>query len=372
MGKKAEGEAKIFIETGLAMMTVLGVLLMGIVLLFKTPILLLCGATDRIFPLSGSYLGITAFGLPFFLFSSASSHLIRADGSPAFSMISTSLGAVLNIFLDWLFMIVFGWGIEGAALATIIGQFVSFVLCVFYFTRFRSFKISLKTSGIKIKYIGNIARLGASNFLNFIVMMTVNIVLNNMLKRYGALSVYGSEIPLAVSGIIAKLNTILSAFAVGIALGCQPILGFNMGAKNYGRIKETYKKALTVSLCISMLGFLVFQLFPRQVAGIFGIGSELYFEFAERYLRIFMMLVCVFGIQPLSVNYFTATGKARQGIILSISRQGFILLPLLVVLPMVFGINGILYAGPASDALACALSLFMVFRDFKKMPVISP
>lgn len=200
--------------------------------------------------------------------------------------------------------------------------------------------------GLRRQYGVRIAKLGTSNFVNHSIMMLVNIVMNNTLAYYGALSIYGSDIPLAVSGVIAKLNSILSAFSVGLAQGCQPILGFNMGAKNFDRVKGTYKRALAIALSISFFAFALFQLFPRQIVSIFGTGDELYFQFAEQYMRIFMMMVCIFGIQPLSVNYFTAIGNVKQGLLLSLSRQGLILVPLLILMPMAFGLNGVLYAGP--------------------------
>lgn len=370
VGAKKQEEARRFIGTGLTLMSILGIFLMAMVLLLKTPILLLCGATEQVLPYSQLYLGITAFGLPFLLFTNAGSILIRADGSPSYSMTCTVTGAVLNVFLDWLFMFVFQWGIQGAAVATIVGQIVSFLLCVRYFPRFKTLKIELAMLGLKLKYVVKIAKLGTSNFINHTIMMLVNIVMNNTLTHYGALSVYGSETPLAVSGVVAKLNSILAAFAVGLAQGCQPILGFNMGAKNFGRVKETYKKAVLVAVAISVLAFLLFQTFPRQITGIFGTGDELYFEFAERYLRIFMMMVCVYGIQPMTVNYFTSIGDVRQGIVLSLSRQGFFLLPLLIGLPMWFGLDGVLYAGPIADSLACVLSLVLVGVNFRRLTVM--
>lgn len=365
LGAKKEEEAKQFIGTGIALMSVTGVLIMCIVALFKNPILTACGATESVLPYARLYLGITAFGIPFSLFFSAGSFLIRADGSPAYSMICTVTGAVLNVFLDWLFMFVFEWGIQGAAAATVTGQMVSFVLCLRYFFRFKSFKIKRETLRLKHRYVLKIAKSGASNFINQIIMMTVNIVMNNTLTYYGTMSVYGSDIPLAVSGVIAKLNTILSSFSVGLAQGCQPIWSFNMGAQNYDRVKKTYKRALSMAMVISITAFLLFQLFPRQIVSIFGVGDELYFRFAERYMRIFMFMVCVFGVQPLSINYFTGTGNVRQGVVISLSRQGFFLIPLLIVLPMIFGIDGALYAGPIADFSACVLSLTMVYRNFK-------
>lgn len=367
LGAKKEDEAKRFVGTGLTLMSILGIVIMFIVLLFKTPILMLCGATENVLSYSQLYLGITAIGIPFLLFTTSASNLIRADGSPSYSMMCTLVGAILNVFLDWLFMFVFKWGIQGAAVATIIGQIISFILCICYFLKFKTFKIKMKMLGLRLKYVIKIIKFGTSNFINLSIMMVVNIVMNNTLTHYGALSIYGSDIPLAVSGVIAKLNSILAAFAVGLSQGCQPILGFNMGAKNYDRVKETYKKAVSFALVISVLAFLSFQLFPRQITSIFGTGDELYFQFAERYLRIFMMMTCIYGIQPLSVNYFTGIGNVRQGIVISLSRQGFFLLPLLFVLPMIFGIDGVLYAGPIADFMACVLSLTLVFRNFKKL-----
>jgi putative MATE family efflux protein len=365
MGRKDEAEAKGFVGTGLTMIVITGILLMTAVLLFKTRLLILFGATESILPLSKSYLGITGFGIPFLLFSGMASLLIRSDGSPAYSMMCTLSGAVLNVFLDWLFMYPLGWGLPGAAFATVISQVVSFSFAIVYFIRFKAFKIERAIICLKTKDIPGIAKLGSSNCINQLMIMTVAIAMNNSLRYYGARSVYGSEIPLAVSGIIVKINSVLLSFAVGIALGCQPIFGFNMGAKNYEKIKETYKKALAASLCVCVIAFLGFQFFPRQITGIFGVGSDMYFEFADRYLRIYLMMVFAFGIQPLSINYFTSTGRAQQALVLTLSRQGFLFLPLIIILPRFFGIDGVLYAGPIADALAYTLSLFMVFRDFK-------
>lgn len=367
IGAKKEEEAKKIVGTGITLMGIVGILIMCFVLIFKTPILILCGATENVLPYAQIYLGITAFGFPLLLFSNAASSLIRSDGSPSYSMFCTIIGAILNVFLDWLFMFIFKWGIQGAAVATVIGQFVSFILCVCYFPKFKTFSISLKMLGVNLEYAIRIIKLGTSNFANHMIMMLVNIVLNNMLKKYGALSIYGSDIPLAVSGIAAKLNSVLMAFAVGLAQGCQPILGFNMGAKNYQRVKETYKKAVLLAIVIGIVAFSIFQLFPRQITSIFGTGEELYFQFAEKYLRIYMMMVCLIGVQPMTINYFTSTGNVRQGIIISISRQGFFLIPLLLVLPMFFGINGVLYAGPVADLFACVLALSMIAYNFKKL-----
>lgn len=366
MGKKQEDEAKRFLGTGITFMFALGIFIMTVVFVLKRQILAICGATEASMPLALSYLTITNIGLPFFLFSNGGCHMIRADGSPTYSMLCNVSGAILNVFLDALFMFKFGWGIKGAALATITGQIFSFVLCATYFFHMKSFHFSFKMLGIRLNYLVRIMKLGLSNFINQIIMMIVNITLNNMLKTYGAISIYGEDIPLAVSGVVAKLNSIVSAFSVGLAQGCQPIWGFNLGAKNYGRVKETYKKALAAALGVGLVVFLAFQIFPTQIVSIFGSGEDLYYEFATKYMRIYLMFVFVQTVQPLSVNYFTGIGNMKQGVLISLSRQGFLLLPMLVIFPLIFGgINGILYAGPVSDAIACVLALSLVFYNFR-------
>lgn len=368
MGKRQEEEAKRFIGTGITFMCLLGMLIMLLIFLCKRQILLLCGATEASLPLALSYLTITNFGLPFFLFSHGGCHMIRADGSPTYSMFCNVSGAVLNVFLDALFMYGFGWGIRGAALATVAGQIFSFALCVFYFTNISSLGLSWRMLGIRTRYLLQIVRLGLSNFINQIIMMLVNITLNNMLKTYGAVSIYGEDIPLAVAGVVAKLNSIISSFSVGLAQGCQPIWGFNLGAKNYERVKETYKKALAVALSVGAAVFLAFQFFPTQIVSIFGSGEALYYEFATQYMRVYLFFVFVQTIQPLSVNYFTGIGNMRQGLLISLSRQGFLLLPMLVIFPRFFGgLNGVLYAGPTSDAAAAVLALSMVAYNFRQL-----
>ena len=365
LGAKREEEAKQFIGTGLTMTAFVGVLFMVFVLLLKTPILNICGATENVLPLAQDYLGITAIGIPFLLFTSTASTIIRADGSPSYSMMCMISGAALNVFLDWLFLFVFDWGIQGATAATVISQVVSFGICIRYFPKFKTFPIRKEMLGLKAEYMSRIAKLGTSNFLNHLIMMLVNIVLNNSLTYYGAMSVYGKDIPLSVSGVAAKLNSIMVSFVVGLSHGCQPILGFNMGAKNYDRVKKTYLTAVKIGMVISFIGFGLFQLFPREIISIFGAGEALYFDFAEKYLRIYMFMVWTFGLQPITVNYFTSIGNVKQGIVLSASRQGFLLLPILLLLPLKFGLNGVLFAAPIADALAAILSVSMVAVNFR-------
>lgn len=367
LGARQEEEAKRFVGAGIVLCAVLATFLFLLVFLLRSPIIRAFGASETVYPLAMDYLGIIVFGLPMLIFINFSGVMIRADRSPNYSMISLVSGAVINVGLDALFMLVFGWGIKGAALATVLGQLVSFLVCVRYFFSFKTFPIEKKYFNLDPSYVISIVKLGTANFINHMVMAIVNITLNNTLKHYGALSVYGSDIPVAVAGIVSKVNAILIAFLVGTAQGCQPIFSFNMGAKNYKRVKKTYIIAVSAGLVFGIITFAIFQLFPRQITSMFGSGNELYYSFSSQYLRIYMMMVCVLGLQPISINYFTSIGNTRQGIILSLSRQGFFLLPLILILPAIFGINGVLAAGPLADLAAAVLTVFLVRSSFKKL-----
>lgn len=367
MGAKNEEKAKSILGTGLCLLPLIGLTILAVALIFKEDILYICGATEKVFPYAIRYFSITAIGLPFLIFSNGASHLIRADGSPTYSMGCNITGACLNIFLDWLFMYKFNLDIEGAAYATVISQMIAALIAFCYFFKFKTFKITLSILRLKAENILKIFRLGVPNFVNLTIMMLVNIVLNNTLTSYGSTDIYGSDIPLAVSGVVAKLNSILGAFTVGLAQGCQPIFSYNMGAENYGRVKKTYKTALFISLGFGIIFFCAFQLFPQQIVSVFGSGDKLYFEFAVKYMRIYMMMVCVMGVQPLSINYFSGTGNTSKGLFLSFSRQGLFLIPLLIILPRFFGLNGVLIAGPAADFTAFVFSLILVFLSFRSL-----
>lgn len=365
LGSKQKERAKGFVGTGLTLMIILGFIILALIQMFSTQILKLCGITENTLPYARLYLETMSLGIPFQMFTHGAGSLIRSDGSPVYAMFCNVTGTVINMLLDWLFIIGFHWGVQGAALATLAGEAISFFLCFRYFLQFKTFSIKWKMLVLRPGYVIRIVKLGLCGFINGMIMMFVGIIMNNTLIYYGSLSVYGDDIPLAVAGIAGKLNGLLGAFIMGLNQGCQPIFGYNMGAGNYERVKEAYDKALTMSFVIGFVSFLICQIFPRELIQIFGGGDDLYFEFAERYLRIHMLTIALSGVQPLSAGYFTGTGNVRQGIILSLSRQGFFLVPMLILLPAIFGLDGVLYAGPAADVLACALSLAMVSRSFK-------
>lgn len=198
-------------------------------------------------------------------------------------------------------------------------------------------------------------------------MAVVQIVLNNTLAHYGALSIYGSDIPLACAGIISKVNMIFMSFVIGISQGVQPIIGFNYGAALYRRVKKSYLLALAVATGLSLAAFACFQLFPRQIISIFGTGSEMYYQFSERYFRIYMFLTLINGIQPVTSNFFNSIGKARLGVFMSLTRQILFLLPLIVIFPLFMGIDGVMYAGPIADGAAAIVCGLFTVRELREL-----
>lgn len=367
IGGKRNDEAAHFTGNAVILAVILGIVVMAVSLIFLEPMLVLFGATENVLPFALNYTGITALGIPFLLFSTSMSYIIRADGSPRFSMILIASGAVLNIGLDALFMIVFGWGIAGAATATLISQVLSAVIAFSYLPRFKNVSITKETLRLRGDVIKQMVKLGISYFFFQFATMLSQIVLNNALTDYGAMSAYGSDIPLAVAAVVSKVSVIFMCILQGIGQSTQPIFGFNYGAKRYDRVRETYLKALAADFVVSIIAFIVFQVFPREIIGIFGDGSEEYFHFGEQYMRIFMMMIIISGVQPLTGQMFTAIGKAGKGLILSLSRQGYFLIPLLFILPRIFGINGVLYAAPIADVLAAILASIFAIIELHRM-----
>ena len=353
--------------TGLSMLVICGVIIAAVVLVFLNPLLHLFGVTAKILPYAQDYTGITAFGIPFLILTTGGNHLIRADRSPTYSMTCMLTGAIINTILDPLFIFGFHWGIKGAAWATVIGQIASGCLVIVYFVRFKKMGLTVEMLKPRGMYIKGILTLGMASCINQIAMAIVQIVLNNTLRYYGSLSVYGSDIPLACVGVIAKVNMVFMAICIGISQGSQPIWGFNYGAKKYDRVRQAYRYSVTACTVIAAIFFFCFQIFPHQIVGIFGTGSDLYFQFAERYLKIFMFMTFANGIQPVSSGFFTSIGMAKLGIVMSLTRQVIFLLPLIIIFPLFMGIDGVMYAGPIADAAAFALAIVFARRELGKM-----
>ena len=367
MGAGREKKASSIAGTALSTLVNTGEILAVAVLLILRPLLSLFGATTDVMPYAVEYLGITAVGLPFYALSIGGNHIVRADRSPTYSMTCVLTGAIINTILDPLFIFGFGWGIKGAAWATVIGQVVSGILVIIYFGKFRKMYLEMSMLKPSSECLKAIISLGMASCINQIAMAVVQIVLNNILRYYGGLSVYGSDIPIACVGVISKVNQVFMAICIGISQGCQPIWGFNYGAKKYDRVRLAYRYSVTACTVIATIFFLCFQLFPHQIVSIFGTGSDLYFQFAERYLKIFMFMTFANGIQPMSSGFFTSIGKAKLGIVMSLTRQVLFLLPLIVVFSLIMGIDGVMYAGPIADAAALSLAILFARRELVAM-----
>ena len=367
MGAGHEKKASSIAGTALSSLVILGTILAIIVLVFLQPLLSLFGATKDVMPYAVDYLGITAVGLPFYVLSVGGNHLVRADRSPTYSMTCVLTGAIINTILDPLFIFGFGWGIKGAAWATVIGQIVSGILVIIYFAKLRKMYLDRSMLKPSLGCLGAIISLGMASCINQIAMAVVQIVMNNILRYYGGLSVYGSDIPIACVGVISKVNMVFMAICIGISQGCQPIWGFNYGARKYDRVRLAYRYSVTACTVIATIFFICFQVFPHQIVSIFGTGSDLYFQFAERYLKIFMFMTFANGIQPVSSAFFTSIGKAKLGIVMSLTRQVLFLLPLILVFSVTMGIDGVMYAGPIADAAAFVLAVLFARKELKAM-----
>lgn len=366
LGQRIEDKAKSIVGNGMTLMLSCGIAAAVLAEIFLHPLLIAFGGRGQTLAYAMEYTRILALGFPFAILGTGASQLIRADGSPRYAMVSTMSGAVLNCILDPIFIFVLDMGMTGAALATIIGQFVSGLLILSYFTRFKTFRLTPHDFAPRKKSVLQILKLGFAAGVNQLTITLVQIVMNNTLGHYGELSRYGRDIPLACVGIISKVSAIFNSVIFGISQSTQPMLGYNYGAKNYARVKNAFKRTLLIVTSVSTAAFLCFQIFPRQIIGLFGSGDALYYEFALRYFHIFLFCTFIVGAQILCAQFFPSIGKGGVGAVVSLSRQVFFLLPLVIVFPLIWGIDGVLWAGPIADGASGVLALLLVWREMKK------
>ena len=363
LGRKEVEKARKIAGTAVVQLIVMGIAVCVLVQIFLAPLMQLFGATDQIFDYAMEYSRITAYGIPFFLFSTGFNPLVRSDGRATFSMMAIIAGAVLNTVLDPIFIFVFQMGISGAAWATVISQMVSALLLFAYIPEFRSVKFQWEDFIPHMKQVKAIAALGLTSFIFQISALIVQIVSNNLLKTYGAMSIYGSEIPIAVGGIVSKVFVIFIALIIGMTQGVQPIVGYNYGAKYYERVRQTIFLALKIGFGLSFVTWAVFEIFPLQIIQLFGNGNDLYFEFGIRYMRYFMLFTLINGITILITTFFPAIGKAKTGAFLSLARQLLILLPVMLLMTYIFGVEGMMFATPVSDVIALVLCVYFFKRE---------
>ena len=367
LGEKKKKEAENGVGNGIMLSIIVSVIFCIVTLLFLPQFLKIFGCTENLKSYAMTYGTIIAIGFPFSMIGTTLNSIIRADGSPKYSMFSMISGAVLNTILDPIFIFVLHKGVEGAAIATVISQIVTFILNVIYIKRFKTIKISKDCFKLQFNICKKVAMLGVSSFITQMSFVCVMAVENNLLGKYGAESKYGAEIPITVLGIVMKINQILNSIIVGIAAGSQPIWGYNYGAKKFDRVKQTLKIVLSASVIISTIAFILFQTIPDKLILLFGSGDENYMDFACLAFRTYLML-CIFnGVQIPSGIFFQAIGQSTKSAILSLSRQIVILIPSMIILSQLFGIIGVLSAGPVADGLAFILAVSLLLRESKKL-----
>lgn len=359
--------AKNGVGNSYSMLIISGVLLSILAFLFMEPLLLMFGGTPDVMPYAIRYMRIIILGFPAVIMGVGLNSSIRADGSPKYAMAIMLLGAFVNTVLDPLFILKFKMGMEGAALATILGQYATMILGLIYLPRFKNVKFDKDAFKLRKSICTKICSLGTSSFISQAAIIAVMFVTNQLIVIYGAKSIYGSDIPMAVFGIAMKVYQILNATLLGLALGSQPIAGFNYGAKNYDRVRETFKTTVKISTICGIVAWVFFMFFPMQIISIFGSESALYNEFAVLSFRLHLPFCFITGFYVTSSILFQAIGKPKTATILSLAKQILLYIPVTFVMSLIFGIKGTLAGGAVADLITFIISFIFVSRELKEL-----
>lgn len=360
------------IGTGITFTLASSILLLCIFYPLKTQALTLFGASENSIGMAVEYLNVILAFFPVYMLSNMMNSVIRADGSPAWAMASMLIGAAINIILDPLFIFGFHWGMTGAALATGIGQLFAFLAGLWYFHHTKTFRLERRSFIPDVRAFSGALKLGISSFIAQVTIVAVVLISNIMLVKYGAASQYGVDIPIAVMGIESKVFTVVINIVVGIVLGCQPIIGYNIGAGKYDRVKKLYQSILCCTILIGIVFTLLFVIAPDAVAGMFGTPRNIpnpsdYWLFAEKTFRIFLSLVTFTCVVKMTSIFFQAAGKPVRAIAASLIRDVVCFIPLIIILPIFFGIEGILYAAPVADAISILVTAVLTVTFMKKL-----
>lgn len=371
--KRSVGNAVIMIIVGSFMLTV-------VYMIFADGIIAMFGGTvnKETFHYSQEYFFYITLGIPFYMFGQAMNPIIRADGNPKFAMFSTLAGAAINIVLDPIFIFVCKWGMMGAAVATVIGQIATAGLAVWYLLHMKIFKPASADYVLKKNICGRTLILGITSFLSQISLVAAMAAINNMLRKYGALDmIFGQEqyaqIPMAVVGIVMKFFQIVISVVVGMAAGCIPIVGYNMGAEKKLRVRELFTKLLLAEALVGLVALVLAEGFPRQLIAIFGAANEssYYTDFAIKAFRIYLCLMVLACVNKACFIFLQAVGKALASTLLSMFREVVFGVGFALLLPIFFGLDGVLYSMPVSDALTFVISAIIIARTYRELNVES-
>ena len=376
LGRQRADTAKKSVGNSIVMVMISGILLCAIYLIFSNQIIAMFGGTvnAETFRHSKEYFFYISLGIPFYMFGQAMNPIIRADGSPRFAMASTLAGAIINIILDPIFIFTFRWGMMGAAVATVIGQVATAILAIWYIAHMKLVKPAKSDFKMSSGICKKTLVLGMTSFLSQISLVASMAAINNMIRKYGALDpVFGQEqyaqIPMAVVGIVMKFFQIVISIVVGMAAGCIPVVGFNMGAGKRGRVKELFTKLLIAEAVVGAVALVIVELFPQQLINIFGAANEsaYYTDFALRAFRIYLCMMIFACVNKACFIFLQAMGKAVASTALSMIREIVFGVGFALLLPLFFGLDGVLYSMPLSDILTFIIAIILILQTYKQL-----
>ena len=367
LGEKQYEQARKCVGGSTVMVVIVVTILSICAAIWLEPICRLFGCTDEILPYALEYGKWIIPGLVPVCVVMVLNAFIRADGSPRVAMVAMLAGAVFNTILDPVFIFVFHWGVAGAGAATTLSEILGFFIAISYIPRFKTIKLTARDFIPDFRIMRRVCALGISSFVSQAAMLFLMGLMNRSYMKYGALSKYGSSIPLTAMGITAKCSQIVIAFANGTTSGAQPIIGYNYGAGNIRRVKQTYLTATGVTIVFMLIGTIVFEIFTQQIINLFGSESDLYNEFAVHCLRVFMMVLVFGGVQMGIMNFFQAIGRPLYSLILSSLRQIVLLLPAILILPRFLGLEGVIWSSPVADFTAFLISVTFMIVQWRKL-----
>lgn len=376
LGEGKRDRAKSAFGNAIVITLISSAVITAVYLVFREGLVTVFGGrvNGETFELSNEYFFWISLGIPFYMFGQAMNPVIRADGSPRFAMASTLAGAVLNMILDPLFIYVFRWGMTGAAVATVIGQIVTALLAARYVCSLKSVKLDKGSFRLTGKVIGRMISLGLCSFLSQISLVAAMAAINNMIRKYGALDpVFGIEeyaqIPMAVVGIVMKFFQIVISVVVGMAAGCIPIVGFNMGAGRQDRVKKLFSMLLVCEAAVGLAALIAVEFFPGVLIGIFGAANEsaYYTEFAIKAFRIYLCMMIFACVNKAAFIFLQAMGKAVSSTFLSMVREIVFGVGFALLLPRFFMLDGVLYSMPVSDVLTAVISAVIIVLTYKQL-----
>ncbi len=376
LGRNRRNDAEASIGNSVVLSIIGGVIICAVYLIFQNAIIAAFGGTvnAETFDYSKEYFFYITLGIPFYVFGQAMNPVIRSDGSPKFAMASTLAGAAANIVLDPIFIFIFKWGMMGAAVATVAGQIITAALAVWYLFRTKTVKLTRRSFSLKFRIIAKIIPLGICSFLSQISLVAAMAVINNMIRKYGArdeifsMSQY-AQIPMAVVGIVMKFFQIVISVVVGMAAGCIPIVGFNMGAGEKARVKKLFTMLLVCEAAVGAAALLIVELFPNKLIAVFGAANEsaYYTDFALKAFRIYLCMMIFACVNKAAFIFLQAMGKAAASTMLSMVREIIFGVGFALILPVYFGLDGVLYSMPVSDILTFIISAAVIISTYRAL-----